>query len=132
MRAALLAVPVFGLLGFAACGDDDEASAGGKANVRVIHASYDAPAVNSPDAPAVDVVVAGGDTPVFANTAFKEATAFRPVDGQTLTLEVKVNPMGTTVLTVPDVVLEAGKIYTIFAKGQVGDSTLGAELIVNQ
>ncbi|MBK6846216.1 MAG: DUF4397 domain-containing protein [Proteobacteria bacterium] len=104
--------------------DDLTAPAAGKAHVRFVHLA--------PDAPAVDVAVAGSTTPVFANTAFKQSSAFIPVDAGTLTVEVKLNPMGTTVLTVPNVTLEAGKIYTVFAKGLVANSTLGAEIIVNK
>lgn len=104
--------------------DDLTAPAASKAHVRFVHLAA--------DAPAVDVAVGTSATPLFSAKAFKQATDFTPVDAQTLTLTVKVSPMGATVLTVPDVKLDAGKIYTIFAKGLVANSTLGAEIIVNK
>lgn len=107
--------------------DDLTTPAAGQAHVRFVHLS--------PDAPAVDVAVQGGPV-VFANRAFESATAFTPVAAGTYTFEVR--PAGTTnaVVTVPDVMLEEGKIYTVFAKGFLtppagNTNTLGAQIIVN-
>lgn len=87
----------------------------GKAHLRVIHAA--------PDAPAVDVAVKGGPVP-FTNASFKAATPFTPVDAGTYTFEVR--PTGTTnaVLTTDPTALAAGRLYTVFAMGQVGNNTL--------
>lgn len=105
--------------------DDLTAPASGKAHVRFIHLS--------PDAPAVDIVVKGGPE-LFNNQKFKDFTAFTPVDAGTYTIEVKLNGSGTVALTLTDLKLEDGKIYTVFAKGLVagsGAQALGAEIIVN-
>ncbi len=90
--------------------------------VRLIHAS--------PDAPAVDVAVQGGPL-LFENIAFPDASDYLAVDPATVTLEVR--PTGTTdaVLTVPDVTLEAGVNLTIFAVGLVGDETLSTVIAVD-
>jgi hypothetical protein len=105
--------------------DDLTAPAAGKAHVRFVHLS--------PDAPAVDIALAGGAV-VFPNTAFKGSTAFTPLAAGTYNLEVR--PAGTTtaVLPLPNIVLEAGKIYTVFAKGLLTGSAaqaLGATIIQN-
>ncbi|HET9328325.1 MAG TPA: DUF4397 domain-containing protein [Candidatus Eisenbacteria bacterium] len=105
--------------------DDLTAPASGKAHVRFVHLS--------PDAPAVDVAVQGGPV-LFANKAFKQYTAFTPVDAGTYNLEVR--PAGTTTVALPlnGIVLQAGKIYTVFAKGLLngaGAQALGAQIIVN-
>lgn len=105
--------------------DDLSAPAAGKAHVRFIHLS--------PDAPAVDVALAGGAV-VFGNKSFKEFTAFTPLDAMTYNLEVRLAGTSTVVLPLPGIALTAGKIYTVYAKGFVGGTgaqALGAEIIVN-
>lgn len=101
--------------------------ASGKAHVRVVHLS--------PDAPAVNIGVQGSTTNLFTNLSFKGATAFTPVDAGTYNLQVKLASNNTVVLTVP-ATLAAGKIYTVFARGYVAPPTgntnaLGASLITN-
>jgi hypothetical protein len=105
--------------------DDLTSPAQGKAHVRFIHLS--------PDAPAVDVTLSDG-TVVFGNKSFKESTAFTPLDAGTYDLEVRVAGTSTVALDLPVINLEAGKIYTVFAKGFLsgnGQQQLGAEIIVN-
>lgn len=97
----------------------------GKAHVRFIHLS--------PDAPAVDVAVDGGAV-VFGNQAFKDYTAFTPLDAGDYDLEVRVAGTSTVALDLPVITLQAGKIYTVFAKGFLsgsGNQALGAQIIVN-
>ena len=103
--------------------DDLTAPAAGNAHVRFVHLS--------PDAPAVDITSAG--TTLFPNTSFGEATAFSPVPEGTYTIDVLLNSTSDTALTVPDLVLENGKIYTVWASGFAGGGTpaLGAQVIVN-
>jgi hypothetical protein len=105
--------------------DDLTAPAAGKAHVRFVHLS--------PDAPAVDVAVKGGAN-LFTNSKFKDASAFTPVDAGTYDLEVKLNQGGTVVLPLNGIKIDEGKIYTFFAKGLVagaGVQALGAEIIVH-
>lgn len=93
--------------------DDNAAPAAGKAHVRVVHAS--------PDAPAVDVAVQGGPV-LFSDLAFGEAAGLAPVDAGTYDLEVR--PAGTTDVALPlnGVQLQAGKIYTVMAVGLLNGS----------
>ncbi len=105
--------------------DDLSAPASGKAHVRFVHLS--------PDAPAVDVAVTGGAV-VFGNKSFTESTAFTPLDAGTYNLEVRLAGTATVVLPLPGITLTAGKIYTVFAKGFAGGTgaqALGAQIIVN-
>ena len=106
--------------------EDDLANpAQGKAHVRFIHLS--------PDAPPVDVTLTDG-TVVFGNKSFKEFTAFTPLDSGSYDLEVRVAGTATVALDLPVINIEAGKIYTVFAKGFLsgnGQQQLGAEIIVN-
>ncbi len=107
--------------------DDLTTPQSGKAHVRFIHLS--------PDAPAVDIAVASTGAVVFGNKAFKEYTAFTPLDAGTYNLDVRVAGTSTVALVLPSITLEAGKIYTVFAKGFLGgtgSTALGAEIIVNK
>jgi hypothetical protein len=90
--------------------DDLATPAAGKFHLRVVHAS--------PDAPAVDVAVAGGPV-LVSNLAFPKATEFTPVDAGTYTVEVRPTGTTTAVLTLKDLKFEAGKLYTVIATGLV-------------
>ena len=107
--------------------DDLTMPAAGKAHVRFVHLS--------PDAPAVDIAVASSGAVVFSDIAFKESTVFTPLDAGTYNLDVRVAGTSTVALVLPPVTLTAGKIYTVFAKGFLagtGAQALGAEVIVNK
>jgi hypothetical protein len=105
--------------------------AAGKAHVRFFHFS--------PNAPAVDIAVAGGPV-LFSNRSFNDQTTtasvanFTPLDAGTYNLEVRLAGSNTAVLTVPNVTLTDGKIYTVFAKGfagATGAQALGPQVIVH-
>ncbi len=97
----------------------------GKAHVRFVHLS--------PNAPAVDVALQGGAI-VFGNKTFKGYTEFTPLNAATYNLEVRLAGTSTVVLSLPNIALQSGKIYTVFAKGFVGGTgthALGAQIVVN-
>lgn len=105
--------------------DNLAAPASGKAHVRFIHLS--------PDAPAVDITLSDG-TVVFGNVAFKAYTAFTPLDAGTYNLQVRLAGTSTVVLDLGNITLTSGEIYTAYARGfvtGVGDQQLGATVIVN-
>lgn len=107
--------------------DDLSTPASGKAHVRFLHLS--------PTAPAVDIAVASSGAVVFGNVSFPNGTAFTPLDAGTYNLDVRVAGTSTVALVLPAITLEAGKIYTVFAKGFLagaGAQALGAEIIVNK
>lgn len=107
--------------------DDLTAPASGKAHVRFVHLS--------PNAPAVDIAVTGGAViSGLSNTAFKASTSFVPLDAGTFNLDVRVAGTSTVALAVPNVTLQSGKIYTIFARGfngATGSQALGASIITH-
>jgi LPXTG-motif cell wall-anchored protein len=99
--------------------DNNSAPAAGKAHVRFVHAS--------PDAPAVDIAVANGGPVLFSNVPFKGVGDYLPVDAGTYDLEARVAGTDTVALSVPGVMLEEGTVYTIFAMGLVeGEPALTA------
>lgn len=101
--------------------------AAGKAHVRFVHLS--------PNAPGVNITLTDG-TIVFANKAFKQATDFTPLDAGTYNLQVRdAATNSAVVLDLNGIALQSGKIYTVFAKGffgGTGPQALGAEIIVNK
>ncbi len=92
--------------------DDNSRPAEGKAHVRFVHAS--------PDAPAVDIAVAGGGPVLFSNVAFKAVGSYLPVDAATYDLEVRIAGTEDVALSVPDLTLDEGTVYTVFAMGLAG------------
>jgi LPXTG-motif cell wall-anchored protein len=92
--------------------DNNGAPAPGKAHVRFVHAS--------PDAPAVDIAVANGGPVLFANVPFKGTGDYLPVDAGTYDLEARLAGTDTVALSVPGVALADGTVYTIFAMGLAG------------
>jgi LPXTG-motif cell wall-anchored protein len=99
--------------------DNNAAPAAGKAHVRFVHAS--------PDAPAVDIAVANGGPILFSNVPFKGVGDYLPVDAGTYDLEARIAGTETVALSVPGVTLEEGTVYTIFAMGLVeGEPALTA------
>lgn len=88
--------------------DDLTAPAADKANVRFINLSKDAPALS--------LRINGKDADLFTNKAFYEATNFAAVDpGESITFNLIAG--GDVKTTLPNVKIEKGKIYTIYAKG---------------
>jgi LPXTG-motif cell wall-anchored protein len=92
--------------------DNNSAPATGKAHVRFVHAS--------PDAPAVDIAVANGGPVLFSNVPFKGVGDYLPVDAGTYDLEARLAGTDTVALSVPGVSLADGAVYTIFAMGLAG------------
>ena len=103
--------------------DNNAAPAAGKAHVRVVHVS--------PDAPAVDIAVKGGPV-LVPNLVFGKDAGPLPVDAGTYDLEVRAAGTTTVALPINGVQLAAGKIYTVFAVGLLnGTPKLEALPIVN-
>jgi hypothetical protein len=90
------------------------------ARIRVIHIS--------PDAPAVDIALKGGDV-LISNLDFPAASDVLVVPAGTYDLEVR--PTGTldVALDLSGVVLEAGMVYDVFAIGTVADGTLSVLVV---
>jgi len=107
--------------------DDLSPPAAGKAKVRFVHCS--------PDAPSVDITLTDG-TVLFGDYAFKEFSHFEEFDAGTVDLQVRLASSSTVVLFLPGITLEDGKIYSVFANGLVdpgpGEPYLDAEIIVNK
>lgn len=106
--------------------DDLRRPSPGKAKLRFVHLS--------PNAPAVDVALQGGAV-LIPNKAFKEYTPFVELAAGTYDLEVRVAGTSDVALPLPGVKLQDGFIYTVWAKGLLGgtgDQALGAQVIVNR
>jgi len=109
---SLVAVGQEGNVDTLALTDDLTAPPAGKAKVRFVHAS--------PNAPAVDVSVTGAAEPLFTNVAFKNASSYQTVDAGTVNLQVSPTGTSNVVLTLPSITLNDGTVYTIYAVGLAG------------
>jgi hypothetical protein len=89
--------------------DTAAAPAQGKAMVRFVHLS--------PDAPAFDVVSDKSEDPLFAGKSFKQATAFQEIDADTYIFEIRNAGQVTEVLSAEDVDILPGRYYTIITRG---------------
>lgn len=93
--------------------DNNVAPGEGNAKVRFVHAS--------PDAPTVDITLTDGTT-LFDDVAFKETGDYLAVPAGTYDLQVRDATGTTVVLTLADVALAEGGVYTVFAVGQLNGS----------
>jgi hypothetical protein len=90
--------------------DDLTVPAAGKAKVRFVHLS--------PDAPALNLAIAGKDTDLFTDKSFKGYSDFVNIDpAEKVTFNVKNKADGAVAASIADVKIEAGKIYTVWVKG---------------
>jgi len=115
LLAALLALPL------AACGDDDSTDDGdtaGSAELRVVHAS--------PGAPAVDIFPVGGDEALLTNLSYTETSDYLTLPAGTYQVEVRVSGTDTVVFTTGDLPLADGDRVTAIAAG-VADAALPAD-----
>ncbi len=91
--------------------DSTPAPTRGQAKVRAFHAS--------PDAPPLDVVVSGRQAPLFSGLAFQQSTPWSELAARMVDLDLR--PSGSTepLLSLPDLVLDGGALYTFTILGLV-------------
>lgn len=119
----IAAVGTLNTIGLLAIPDRMAGSEPGKAMVRFCHLS--------PNAPAVDITLPDG-TILFRNVSFKQLTPYLSVNPMTYTLQVRAAGTSTVVLTVPNVNLRSGMVYTIYAIGLAGrEPELSALLVTD-
>ena len=92
--------------------DNNSLPAPGKAHVRFVHAS--------PDAPAVDIAVADGGPVLFGGISFKGVGDYLPVDAGTYDLEARLAGTNDVALSLPGITLKEGTVYTVYAVGLAG------------
>lgn len=103
--------------------DDLGTPTAGQAKLRFVHAA--------PSSPSVDLLLQGTGTPIFAATAYKAFTAFKPVQAAAnATLEIKDG--ASVLLTVPNVALLDGKVLTLIFHGDTTNKPLAATLLTNK
>ncbi|MEO5601222.1 MAG: DUF4397 domain-containing protein [Cyclobacteriaceae bacterium] len=81
----------------------------GKAMVRFVHLS--------PDAPALDITLSGIETPLFSNKVFKQATSFQEIDARNYSIALKNAGGSDAFLSADDINIVAGRYYTIITRG---------------
>jgi hypothetical protein len=110
--------------------DSAAAPASGKAMVRFVHLS--------PDAPAVSLSVEGETgTPLFGDQSFKVASPFKEVSAKSYSFAVKAAGNNTALLTIPDITFHSGKYYTVIIRGFAtppagNNNALSAQVVSNE
>ena len=110
LKNPTLALTLLATLAVAACDDDDNdvTAPATTAQLRVVHAS--------PDAPNVDVLV--DNTAALTNVAYKAASAYLQVPSGSRNLKVRAT--GTTTVVIDQTAtLNEGSAYTVIATGRV-------------
>jgi len=102
--------------------EDENRSVAERTQVRFVH--------TSPDAPAVDVRVVDGPT-LFRNVEFGEASDYIGVDAGTYDIDVLPSGSDDAALSLTDVDLPEGQTVTVFATGLVDDDTLDARFVTD-
>lgn len=108
--------------------DSASAPAEGKAKIRFINLS--------PDATALDVTLNDGESPLFANQAFKNASDFIEVTAEESSFVVKAAGGADELVSTSDVDIRPGRFYTVIARGFLNppagnNNTLSVEVIRN-
>ena len=97
--------------------DDMTPPASGKSRIRFLDFI--------PNSPRIDLAVTGSST-IFTNRSFNDQVTntavqnFTEVNAGNLNLELRLTGTSTVILPIPTITLQAGKIYTIYARGFVG------------
>lgn len=101
---------------------DDNTTDPNNARIRFIHLS--------PDAPTVDVGLAGGAT-LFDAVNFRDSGGYISVPGGVYDLEVRLDADDSVVLPLPGIAVDNGAVYTVFAMGSVAGGDLQAVIAVD-
>lgn len=94
-----------------------------QARVRVVHAS--------PDTEPIDVAVAGGPTP-FDAIQYGSQSGYVAFDAGTYTFQLRLNDGNTLLLEAPEVQLQPGMVYDVYAIGQSENGTLQMMVLATQ
>jgi hypothetical protein len=102
---------------------DDAKPVASTAKVRVVHFSA--------DAPAVDIATAGSavDEAVVKNLAYPDATDYLALPGGTYDLEVRLAGETTVALALPNVKVQDGRAYSVFAVGSAASPAVGGNAL---
>lgn len=89
--------------------DDESAPDAGKAKVRIIHAA--------PGMDAVNLYAAGKKDEIASETRFTTASTWQEVDPVSGPLTIRTSDKKSGAVKIPDVTLQAGKLYTFVVEG---------------
>lgn len=101
----------------------------GQAAVRFIHLSPDAPAID-------EMQMDETGTSLFGNQSYLQASDFKMVESGLRSFDITLAGSTASVLSIPDVNLVSGGVYTIIARGLVfapagNENNLSAQIIIN-
>jgi hypothetical protein len=100
---------------------DDPSPTADSAQIRVVHFSA--------DAPAVDVAPDGGD-PIVSDLAYPNASGYLDVPADEYDLEVRAAGTSDVALQLDPVTVEAGNAYSVFAIGSASDGGEPLQVVI--
>lgn len=98
--------------------DELETPAAGKAMIRLVHLS--------PDAPEVSLQLGGEETDLFEDQAYREVSEFVEIDAERADFNLKTSANGETVVDAKGISIKEGRIYTLVVRGYVASSSNNA------
>lgn len=101
--------------------DSSNAPAPGKAKIRFINLS--------PDAPNLDVALDDGTSNLFTGQAFKTPSDFIEVDATSSAFIVRAAGETEELVSIPDIDMQEGKFYTIIARGFISPPSGNSNLL---
>ncbi|WP_277478789.1 DUF4397 domain-containing protein [Catalinimonas alkaloidigena] len=110
--------------------DSTSTPAEGKAWIRFVHLS--------PDAPVVDFLIEGeNSTESFTNQSFEEASTFTEVDADTYSMLLTATGNDEELVAVPETDLESERVYTVVVRGYAdppagNSNALSIQVVRNQ
>ena len=103
--------------------EDSPAASCDTAQVRVVHFSADAPAVD------VATAAAAPADAVVKNLSYPDATGYLDLPGDSYDLELRLAGTTTVALDLPGVTIEDCKSYSVFAIGSAADPAVGGNAL---
>ncbi|MBU9711403.1 DUF4397 domain-containing protein [Evansella tamaricis] len=100
---------------------DDRITKEDKSKLRIVHFSPDTPSVN----------IFGNGNEVITNLEFGEISAYGELEPTTLDLEFRIGDQGEVLYKIPNLELEAGVNYSIFALGSL-EGEPGFDVLITQ
>jgi hypothetical protein len=100
--------------------DELDSPASGKALVRLIHLS--------PDAPEVNLQVGEDDEELFENHSYREVSDFVEVDAGRLNLNLVAAAGGESLVSAANITIREGRIYTLVVRGYMDASNTANSL----
>ena len=95
--------------------DEIESPASGKAMIRLVHLS--------PDAPDVSLQIGDEEEEIFENQAYREVSDFTEIDAGRVNFNLLSGENGDSLISADNINIREGRIYTLVVRGYIDNSS---------